>query len=79
MQCMQFAVDVEAAQPDAMYCLGDLVGYGPHPNEVIQFVRMHGIPTVKGNYDDGVRFDREDCGCAYSNPEDTALGKVSLL
>lgn len=31
--------------------LGDLVGYGPHPHEVIQTVRERGFAALKGNHD----------------------------
>lgn len=71
--------DVEAQQPDAVYCLGDLVGYGAYPNEVIEFIRSRAIPTVMGNYDEGVGFDMDECGCVYKDPEDDARGKRSLL
>jgi len=33
------------------FCGGDLVGYGPHPNEVCALVEARGIPTIYGNYD----------------------------
>ena len=56
--------------PDAVYNLGDLVGYGAQPNETIALIRERGIPTIMGNYDDGVGFDRDDCGCAYKDQEE---------
>jgi putative phosphoesterase len=71
--------DLDAQEPDAVFCLGDLVGYGAHPNEVIDFVQARQIPTVIGNYDDGVGFDRDDCGCVYKDPDDDRRGKQSLL
>lgn len=71
--------DIDAQHPDAVYCLGDLVGYGAYPNEVIALLRQRGIPTIMGNYDDGVGFDRDDCGCAYRTEEDRRLGRLSLL
>jgi len=70
--------DIRQHAPDHVVCLGDLVGYGAFPNEVIQTIRAAGIPTITGNYDDGVGFDREECGCAYTNPEDIARGDQSL-
>jgi putative phosphoesterase len=70
--------DIDALKPDAVYCLGDLVGYGAYPNEVIALIRERGIPTIMGNYDDGVGFDRDDCGCAYRTDEDRRLGDISL-
>jgi putative phosphoesterase len=71
--------DLEKQRPDAVYGLGDLVGYGAFPNEVIEFVRSRGIPTVMGNYDDGVGFDLDDCGCVYKDPDDVIRGRQSLL
>ena len=45
---------LDAQAPDAIVCLGDLVGYGPQPNEVVDLVRKRGIPCVEGNHDAGV-------------------------
>ncbi|MHB1355682.1 MAG: metallophosphoesterase family protein [Anaerolineae bacterium] len=69
---------IEREKPDAIYCLGDLVGYGAYPNEVIKAVSARAFPTIMGNYDDGVGFDRENCGCAYTTEEARALGDISL-
>jgi len=71
--------DLEAQRPDAVVCLGDLVGYGALPNEVVDFIRAKAIPTVMGNYDEGVGFDLDDCGCVYRDPDDDRRGKQSLL
>ena len=57
---------------------GDLVGYGASPNEVTERIRASGIPTIMGNYDDGVGFDRDECGCAYRDPIDRQLGDRSF-
>jgi len=70
--------DIKSQGANQVYCLGDLVGYGPFPNEVIDLVRQEGIPTIMGNYDDGVGFDRDECGCAYRLPEERRLGDLSL-
>ncbi len=61
-----------------LYCLGDLVGYGTFPNQVIDFVRSRAIPTIMGNYDQGVGHNSDDCGCAYKTPEAKALGERSI-
>ena len=71
--------DLTAQASDAVMCLGDLVGYGAYPNEVIDFVRGRNVPVLMGNYDDGVGYDRDDCGCVYKDPVDDALGHQSLL
>ena len=70
--------DMDARQLAHRYCLGDLVGYGTFPNEVIDAVRSSGIPTIMGNYDQGVGSDSDDCGCAYTNPVSKALGERSI-
>lgn len=70
--------DMENRKPDAVYCLGDLVGYAPWPNEVIAEIRRRGIPTIAGNYDQGIGRHSDDCGCAYKTDEEKALGKVSI-
>lgn len=63
---------------DDRYCLGDLVGYAPFPNEVTDRIRELGVPTVMGNYDDGVGFERDDCGCAYKTAAEQEFGDQSL-
>jgi putative phosphoesterase len=60
-----------------VYCLGDLVGYGPDPNSVIDRIRDDNIPTIVGNYDDGVGWERGDCGCFYATAEAKRLGEES--
>ena len=70
--------DIDGQSVDRIYCLGDLVGYGAYPNEVIELIRNRGIPTIMGNYDDGVGFDRDQCGCAYTDPEIRRLGDLSF-
>jgi putative phosphoesterase len=73
--CLQ---SIEAQQPDAIYCLGDLVGYNVWPNEVINEIRRRGIPTLAGNYDQGIGLMSDDCGCAYKTDEEKSMGKVSI-
>ena len=71
--------DLETRQLDILYCLGDLVGYGAFPNEVVETIKTAEIPTIMGNYDDGVGFDRDDCGCAYRDDGEKARGQKSLM
>ncbi|WP_276360553.1 metallophosphoesterase family protein [Daejeonella sp. H1SJ63] len=46
-----FLADLDSRKPDAVYCLGDLVGYNVWPNEIIEGVRKRGIATIAGNHD----------------------------
>lgn len=46
------AVLEDAAPFDRVWCLGDIVGYGPDPNECIETIRdLPGIRCVRGNHD----------------------------
>ena len=47
---------------DRIFHDGDLVGYGPFPDEVVQFLRSTGIPGVRGNWDENVGWGGEDAG-----------------
>ena len=46
--------DADLSRVDEMVCLGDVIGYGPEPNEAIRMVRERNIPTVMGNHELGV-------------------------
>jgi predicted phosphodiesterase len=70
--------DIAAVGVDARYALGDMVGYAPWPNEVLERLQADRIPVVMGNYDDGTGYDRDECGCAYVDPTGTALGDQSF-
>jgi diadenosine tetraphosphatase ApaH/serine/threonine PP2A family protein phosphatase len=43
------AIDEE--KPDELWCLGDLVGYGPRPNECCALVRERAAISLCGNHD----------------------------
>lgn len=70
--------DIDARGLANLHCLGDLVGYGTFPNEVVDTIRGRNIPTLMGNYDQGVGHSSDDCGCAYRTPEAKVLGERSI-
>jgi len=70
--------DMDARGLHDRYCLGDLVGYGVMPNEVIRTIRNAGCATLMGNYDQGVGNDSADCDCAYTTRESRELGERSI-
>ena len=70
--------DMERRRIHPIICLGDLVGYGPFPNEVAALIGERRIPTIMGNYDQGIGYATGDCGCAYRTEEQRAEGAVSL-
>ena len=49
-----FFREVESVNPDAIYCLGDLVGYNVWPNEVVNEIRKRRIPTIMGNHEEAL-------------------------
>ena len=65
--------DVARRHVDATYHLGDLVGYAPWPNEVVDALKAAGIPGVAGNYDSTVATDYKHCGCQYEDPRQEEL------
>ena len=71
--------DIEEQQVDRIYCVGDLVGYASFPNEVIDLIKEKNIPTVMGNYDDGIGYQRFICGCDYKDAKAEALGHQSIV
>ncbi len=69
--------DIAVAEVGETYCLGDLVGYGPDPAGVVERMRSLGIPTIRGNYDEGIGTRRGECGCYYATDEAKADGAES--
>ncbi|AWI04099.1 metallophosphoesterase family protein [Clostridium drakei] len=53
--------DIEERNADTIICLGDLTGYGPYPNEVIDFIREKRIISILGNYDAAVVEEKFNC------------------
>lgn len=49
--------DIDRQQVDAIYCLGDVVGYGPNPCECVKLVRDRCSVVLLGNHDQGALFD----------------------
>ena len=70
--------DIDSRKVDAVYCLGDLVGYNIWPNEVINAIRKRNIPTLAGNYDFGIGRMSDDCGCAYKTDHEKSNGAQSI-
>jgi predicted phosphodiesterase len=70
--------DVLALGCDTMWCVGDVVGRGPHPSEVVDELRALAVPTVQGNWDDAVALRREQSGVTWPDTEAEAAGQFSL-
>ena len=70
--------DIDQIGANAIYCVGDVVGRGPHPNETVDLIRSVGIETVQGNWDEAVGMDREQTGAAWASIEAEAAGDASM-
>lgn len=69
--------DIDGRDVREIHCLGDLVGYGPEPALVLDRVRSAGIPTVIGNYDQGIGGRSGGCGCYYATDQAERDGAAS--
>lgn len=70
--------DIDArGDTDATYHLGDLVGYSPFPNEVVNTLRSRAIAGIAGNYDSTVGTDYKHCGCQSESARQEELAHVS--
>jgi diadenosine tetraphosphatase ApaH/serine/threonine PP2A family protein phosphatase len=61
----------------AVYCLGDLGGFGPHPDRVFPILQERGVVVMQGNYDHSIGHDLADCGCGYTDPRDNHYARLS--
>ncbi|MCC7012008.1 MAG: metallophosphoesterase family protein [Planctomycetes bacterium] len=52
--------DIDARAIDAIYCLGDVVGYGPEPEYCVDLVRRRCKLTLLGNHDEALFRDASD-------------------
>jgi len=69
----------QAAGAEKVYHLGDLGGYFPFVNEVVDFLAEHDIAGVQGNYDETVANDREHCGCKAEDPVQEEMANRSFI
>ena len=51
---LEAALQAAHGRWDLAVCLGDIVGYGPDPNEVVLRIRKLGARTIRGNHDKAV-------------------------
>ncbi len=56
-------LDIDRQRVDQIYCLGDLVGYGPYPNAVVEMIRSLDIPTCQGCWDEDIVMGLNACEC----------------
>ncbi|MEB3336540.1 MAG: metallophosphoesterase family protein [Leptolyngbyaceae bacterium] len=69
--------DMDDQQADKIYCLGDLVGYGPYPNAVVEMIRTLDIPSCQGCWDEDIVEGLNSCECSYPSVLAEKRGKVA--
>ncbi len=63
---------------EAVYCLGDLGAFGPHPEKVRPLLAAGGVRSIQGNYEESLAGGREDCNCGYTDPRDNHFAELSF-
>jgi len=62
---------------DAVYCLGDLGAFGPHPDRVFPLLHEYRVQCIQGNYDNSLGNELADCQCGYTDPRDNHFARIS--
>ncbi|SMF42933.1 metallophosphoesterase family protein [Pseudobacteriovorax antillogorgiicola] len=55
--------------------LGDSVGYGPEPEEAVEFLNERQIRSIQGCWDKNIAAEESDCGCNFVNEEEAIRGR----
>jgi predicted phosphodiesterase len=69
--------EAQGIKHDAIFCLGDLGAFGPHPNRVYPLLVEGKVRVVQGNYDNSIGNDLKDCQCGYTDPRDNYFAQIS--
>jgi hypothetical protein len=69
--------DAARRRAEAVYCLGDLGGFGPSPEKVWPLLLGGGVSALQGNYEQSLAAGREDCNCGYTDPRDNHFAAIS--
>jgi putative phosphoesterase len=78
IEALQAAYSAVENKVDKIYHLGDLGGYAPFVNEVVDFSIEHSIEGVQGNYDETVANNAEHCGCKYEDALQAEMAQQSF-
>jgi len=63
--------DARARGAEALYCLGDVAGFGPNPDRTVALLRERGVATVQGEHDEAVGNERPlDTACFTNSGEE---------
>jgi len=65
--------DIEKQSVEEVVCLGDIVGYGPNPNECTEIIRKRSKITLLGNHD-AAAVKLIDTQLSYSHAKPRSIG-----
>ena len=71
--------DIKVKDVDFILCTGDMVGYAPYPNEVIDLVRKSSVLSIQGNYDKAIGNSESVCGCDYNDEKQLEMAGLSVM
>lgn len=71
--------DIRNKNIDFILCTGDMVGYAPFPNEVIDLVRKSKVLSIQGNYDKAIGNSEIVCGCDYKDERQLEMAGLSVM
>ncbi len=69
--------DARERGAEALFCLGDMGAFGPHPDRVFPLLVDNGVHTIRGNYDDSIARGLDECQCGYIDPRDNHFARLS--
>ncbi len=69
--------DARRRQAEALFCLGDLGGFGPFPERIPRILLDNRVTVIQGNYEEAIGHDRDDCQCGYTDPRDNHFAQIA--
>src|SRR5881398_650360 len=69
--------DARGRGVDAIFCLGDMGAFEPHPDRVFPLLQENGVLCIQGNYDNSIGNGLADCQCGYTDPRDNHFARIS--
>jgi len=69
--------DARLRGAEAIFCLGDMGAFGPHPDRVFPLLQDAGVLAIAGNYDVSLAEGKDDCACGYTDPRDNHFARQS--
>ncbi len=69
--------DIRRRGAEAVFCLGDMGAFGPHPDRVFPLLEQGKVLAIQGNYDQSLATGLDDCQCGYTDPRDNHFARLS--